>query len=396
MRARRRNNIAGSSAENRQLNLLVGAGYMSDFDNASNRFLGWLGRRGVREPAEQQYAKGSGDLIQAVRRHLLDEIATFLVSHRLDVTSTNLVTTHGIFSGGNPVLARKIAKRHAAGLEITQEWLDEVAGIDQSDKQHNGVELLIGQMENSIEIFSRNTNAARSATSEYSVELEGHVAELAASSETGQIISHFAKMATAMLERTRQLESDMHRSEEEAESLRRSLEKAKREAEVDHLTGLPNTRAFEAVLEREYREARGAMEPLAVAFCDIDHFKRVNDTHGHDTGDRVIRLIAETLARISDDKCHVARHGGEEFVMLFRGLPVSEVKNQLDDVRESMADRRLINRKTDQPVGRVTFSAGIADIFDYPDPRAAMKAADEALYAAKEAGRNQIHVARNL
>src|SRR3546814_10453846 len=90
----------------------------------------------------------------------------------------------------------------------------------------------------------------------------------------------------------------------------RSLEQARREAEIDHMTGLPNRRAFETVLEREYRDARASFDPLTVAFCDIDHFKRINDTHGHDAGDRVIRLIAEMLATISDDNCHVARHGG--------------------------------------------------------------------------------------
>ena len=211
--------------------------------------------------------------------------------------------------------------------------------------------------------------------------------------ETGHIISSLADLAKAMLERTRTLEADMRRSEDEARSLRRSLEKAKRDAEVDHLTGLPNRRAFEAVLEREFREARASFDPLTVAFCDIDHFKRINDTHGHDAGDRVIRLIAEMLATISNDSCHVARHGGEEFVMLFRAITMSEAHRKLDDLREQMADRRLVNRKTDEPLGQITFSAGIADVFDFPDPRAALKAADEALYAAKEGGRNQVRIA---
>jgi diguanylate cyclase len=132
---------------------------------------------------------------------------------------------------------------------------------------------------------------------------------------------------------------------------------------------------------------------LSVAFCDIDHFKNVNDTHGHDAGDRVIRIIAETLAQISNDNCHVARHGGEEFVMLFRGLTPSEAKTQLDGAREAMAARTLVNRKTEQPFGQITFSGGVASVFAYSDPRAALSAADEALYRAKQAGRNRILMA---
>lgn len=79
--------------------------------------------------------------------------------------------------------------------------------------------------------------------------------------------------------------------------------------------------------------------------------------------------------------------------MLFSGLTPTEAAKKLDEARERMADRRLINRKTDQPFGVITFSGGVADVFGYADPRAALKAADEALYRAKEAGRNRIEVA---
>ena len=112
-----------------------------------------------------------------------------------------------------------------------------------------------------------------------------------------------------------------------------------------------------------------------------------------DAHERVIRLIAEMLAGICDDNSHVARHGGEEFVVLFRGTGLTDARARLDDVREKLADRRLVNRATDEPFGQITFSAGVADVFDFSDPRAALKAADEALYAAKQGGRNRICLA---
>jgi diguanylate cyclase len=107
----------------------------------------------------------------------------------------------------------------------------------------------------------------------------------------------------------------------------------------------------------------------------------------------VIRAIGASLGRISNDNCHVARHGGEEFVMLFRGISIDEVKLQLDAAREEIAQRKMVNRKTEEPIGQITFSGGVANVFGYADPRAALKAADEALYSAKQAGRNQIVVA---
>lgn len=363
-------------------------------NSSSGSFLGWLGLRNPhRQGAGERQGAGNGNTIQQSRGRLLDEISKFLLDHELDVTCGNLTLAHGAFSGSNPVLSRKIAQRLHSNMPITQAWLDEIAATNEVIDKRDGIEQLVAKLESTLESFSKNAATARSTTANYSDELEQHVADLVQVHETGQIISSLADLAKAMLERTRKLEGEMRRSEVEAKGLRHNLEKARREASIDHLTGLPNRRSFEAVLEREYREARAAVEPLVVAFCDIDHFKLVNDTHGHDAGDRVIRLIAEMLTTISNDNCHVARHSGEEFVLLFRGSSPEEAYQKLDRLREQMAERRLINRKTDNPIGQITFSAGIANVFDFPDPRAALKAADEALYTAKESGRNQVHIA---
>lgn len=357
--------------------------------------LGWLGLRDRISSimnSQSNLGPGSQQNFQQGRRELLNQISSFLLAHQLGITPNNLVIAYEAFSGANPNLARQIARRIAAGLDITQQWLDEATATD-NEKRDDSVQILVEKLESTLEIFSRNTSAARSVTSDYSDELEQHVLELVQVQEAGSIVSSFANLAKAMLERTRKLEADMRRSEDEVLALRTSLEKAKRDAEIDHLTGLPNRRAFEAVLEREHLKARVELTPLVVAFCDIDHFKRVNDTHGHEAGDRVIRLFANTLSGISNDHCHVARHGGEEFAVLFCGTPLSEAHRRLDEVRNHVAERRLINRKTGQALGQITFSAGISDVFDYPDTRAALMAADEALYGAKEGGRNQVFVA---
>jgi diguanylate cyclase len=196
-----------------------------------------------------------------------------------------------------------------------------------------------------------------------------------------------------MMRRSRELEKQMLRSEAQSRTLRRRLDEARHTADHDHLTGLPNRRAFETLFEEQYRQARAAMEPLCVAFCDIDHFKAINDGHGHEAGDRVLKLVAECLAHLSNDRCHVARHGGEEFVLLLRGDTQAEAVAKLDLLREQLAARRLVNRATDEPFGQVTFSAGVADVFACGDPRTALRAADGALYRAKNSGRNRVEPA---
>jgi diguanylate cyclase len=119
----------------------------------------------------------------------------------------------------------------------------------------------------------------------------------------------------------------------------------------------------------------------------------VNDNHGHDTGDRVLKFVGSLLAKVSGEKCHVARHGGEEFVMLFRGKTVGEACEIVDDTRKDLASRNLVDRNTGERMDTISFSGGVADVFAYEDPRAALKAADRALYLAKEHGRNRIYMA---
>jgi diguanylate cyclase len=79
--------------------------------------------------------------------------------------------------------------------------------------------------------------------------------------------------------------------------------------------------------------------------------------------------------------------------MLFRGLTKREAQQRLDEAREAMAARNFVNRATDEPIGKITFSGGVADVFAFPDTRTALRAADEALYRAKEQGRNRIELA---
>ena len=369
--------------------------------STGGKFLRIFGFSGAEEASERGAAaspadaRSPGSPYKAARRDLMARITDFLVENDLDLTPTNLLVTHSALSGADLNLARKFAEKQTSGEAINQEWLDSLADKRGGDQSEKGPELdnLVTKLQSSIEAFTHTTRFARTAAADYNTELERHAGQMDDYQSTGKMLTSLAELTKAMLERTRQVEEDMKRSEQEATSLRKSLEKAQREAEVDHLTGLPNRRAFEGLLEIHFREAQKQIEPLCVAFCDIDHFKRVNDTHGHDTGDRVIQAIGQVLSRVSNEKCHVARHGGEEFVMLFRGLTKREAQERLDEAREAMAARNFVNRATDEPIGKITFSGGIADVFAFPDTRTALRAADEALYRAKEAGRNRIELA---
>lgn len=369
----------------------------SHFAREQRGILRWLGfvhpapgESGPPEPAPAASAEPSPDPRERRRRQLLEDVRSFLLTHRLEVNPYTLAVAHDVITGADQRLALQIEQRVTSRKPVTLEWLEDAGRTIGRNDGMAQLNALMERLEQSLEDFSRTTRAARSATSDYNSALEAHVGELQQVSKAGVVISELATIAKVMLERTREIESEMQRSEMQTMALQASLEDARRTADIDHLTGLPNRRAFDAVLERELATAQAAGEPVCVGFCDVDHFKRINDTHGHEAGDRVLKVVAQTLARITDDRCHVARHGGEEFVILFRGLTLTEAFARLDLTRETMAERRLVNRSTDIPFGRITFSAGLADVFQFDTHRDALKAADEALYEAKATGRNCI------
>ena len=365
--------------------------------SSPSRIMSWLGFRGGNradraEPSPVPFNPAFSRREEA-RQRMLGMISSFVLDHGLEVSGANLTAVHGAISGIDHNLAKAIDSRLKAQEAITQDWLDEVTGGDSYANYRAELDGLLNKLETGITSFTKTTQETQSAAGDYRAALEHHVQALK-NPEEGVLLG-LADLAKAMLERTRRIESDVRRNENEAKALRKSLAKARRDADVDHLTGLPNRRAFETLLDQQAAEAREAGETLTVAFCDIDHFKRVNDAHGHDTGDRVIKAIGEALAKISGDNCHVARHGGEEFVMLFRDKTTEETLVVLDEAREAMAKRRFVNRENEQAIGTVTFSGGVADVFAFPNSRTALKAADGALYKAKESGRNRICVAES-
>jgi diguanylate cyclase len=354
--------------------------------------LGWLGfGRGQAEPAiEPSNEDDQVDRRASHRLRQLDEVARFLSVHQLEVSAATLAIAWNYLTGDDSQLVRAIDRQVQARKVVTMDWLDEELGRQGRADEVAALADLMQRLENSIDEFGKTSRDAHTATSEYHTALEGHVNELEQVTRAGEVISDLANIAKVMLRRTRDIEKQMLRSEAQTRALRRRLDEARRSAEEDHLTGLPNRRAFEAVFEEQFRQARAAAEPLCLAFCDIDHFKKINDEHGHEAGDRVLKLVADAFARISGDHCHVARHGGEEFVLLLRGETLEQARVQLDHLREQLASRRLVNRANDKPFGQVTFSAGIADVFACGDPRTALRAADTALYRAKQEGRNRV------
>jgi diguanylate cyclase len=338
----------------------------------------------------------AGDAHKA-RVELLENINSFICRYDLAPTPANLALIGAALSGTHAELSSALTARQIGGEPIDQRWLDTLDRFNPaSERRADELERLVEKLDDTLMRFAQSAQFAQSETSDHRLQIDAQLSVICNSVGTANPqpeIERLVIMSQAMVTRLEQIEAAMERSQKETENLRLSLAEARLEAEIDHLTGLPNRRAFERRFSSAAAIARNSNEPLCVAFCDVDHFKKINDCHGHDAGDRVLKIIAATLNEHASADCFVARYGGEEFVLVLSGYDKIAALEKVDSVRRTLAARKLVNRATGKPFGKITFSGGIAELSDDPDDRAALARADGALYRAKEEGRNRIAVA---
>ncbi|MFC3608621.1 GGDEF domain-containing protein [Stutzerimonas tarimensis] len=176
------------------------------------------------------------------------------------------------------------------------------------------------------------------------------------------------------------------------DALSQANERLQELAHTDALTGLHNRRHFEESARQEISRARRHRQPLCMLAMDVDHFKLINDGHGHDVGDRVLQVLSVTARSQLREIDELARFGGEEFVVLLPNTPREQAQQVAERLRLAMAER-VVEAGNGQTL-RCTVSIGIVQLNDdTPDLHALLKAADRALYQAKESGRNRTCVA---
>ncbi len=190
---------------------------------------------------------------------------------------------------------------------------------------------------------------------------------------------------------TSALTERMNASAQEAQELRRRLRQTQADALFDGLTGLRNRRGFEQDV-LAFREEHGSLDGCALLFADLDHFKTINDLYGHLFGDKVLCAVGEVIRENMKGREIAARLGGEEFVVLLRATTPRGACALAEQLCEAIAKRR-IRRTESEFIGNVTISIGIAHA-DAPDTlETLIGRADAGMYAAKKAGRNQVHSA---
>jgi len=219
-------------------------------------------------------------------------------------------------------------------------------------------------------------------------------------SEEGPAIKKLVETLTAATKKvqshSKALEQRLSESTSEVEALRDRLEEARRDATTDGLTQLSNRKSFDEQFVKLRDLSVAGRGSLTLALLDIDHFKKFNDTWGHQTGDQVLRFVASVLAKSSKSPRFAARYGGEEFAILFPAEHPVQVMAALDEIRLEIATRMLKRRSTNEDLGAVTISIGVATLRPGEKPASLTERTDAALYASKRGGRNRITNADTL
>ncbi|MEE3168988.1 MAG: diguanylate cyclase [Pseudomonadota bacterium] len=173
-------------------------------------------------------------------------------------------------------------------------------------------------------------------------------------------------------------------------ALREELQKFSYE---DSLTGLKNRRYFDQLFEHESAVAQRNNLPLSLLIVDIDHFKRFNDSHGHEAGDLALQTVGRVLEQLFRESDIVCRYGGEEFVAVMPGATTAAATEKAEELCAAVRASVINYRNTD--LGAATVSVGVANWPDLgQEPASLLSLADQALYRAKKAGRNRVEVAR--
>jgi diguanylate cyclase len=207
------------------------------------------------------------------------------------------------------------------------------------------------------------------------------------------IVAGLSNATAQMSRQSMELEAKLNATAREVGLLKAQLEEAKAEAGTDALTGIANRKVFEEQLTVAMNNENFRAPPAILIIGDIDHFKQVNDTWGHQTGDQVIRFVASVLTRFAPEGSTVARIGGEEFALLMPAIALDRAKAVAQHIRAAVEGKKLVRRSSNEDLGRITISLGLAQAVRGEAGDSLVARADAALYASKRNGRNQVSIA---
>lgn len=317
---------------------------------------------------------------------------TLLANNKIPVSPFNYRMGYDCVVGSNDVLKRAMEELHAQPERSITEYLWTVyqRSYIHDDKT---LDTIREELKNIITSIQRDLEGSGGKLSGYLNKLNQFTAVLTGPSSPQAMETEVSNIieATRDAEQSQRLvNAQVSQLATDLDSLRKELAQIREESLTDSLTGVSNRKAFDCALEDKIHTARKEKSVFSVLIADIDHFKQVNDNYGHLVGDKVLRFVASSLKRCVKGKDLVARFGGEEFAVILDNTDISGASTVAEQIRQAVFSgiiKDLNNKKT---LDRISISLGVAQFSASDLPNDLLQRADEALYLAKDRGRNRV------
>lgn len=330
---------------------------------------------------------------------LLRLVLPLMSAHDAALNPVSYAVWYEYVSGINPELTK------AVDALIDEKQLlgdDDVQKVFQrfiADRDEATTEKLQAELRRVMDEMMRQAQSTAKQAEQYGEELAEHTDALKSSgideATLSRVIDELINGAQGMRHSVTELQSTVAGHSEEVELLKEALQQAIGEAMTDPLTGLNNRRAFDRIISEVIDGGTTSVHSHSLLMLDVDHFKRVNDTHGHGVGDYVLQDVARIIRAHLRNIDILARYGGEEFTALLPGTGREEALMVAERIRRAVRGHRFAYSGVD-PLA-ITISVGIsvlARVDRAVDPdeagRELLERADQALYLAKEGGRDRV------
>lgn len=299
------------------------------------------------------------------------------------------------YASGNPRICEVINGMIEKGRPITQKANDRIySDFVEYDYQpvykrlEEGITRILSEVQDGIESTGKEVSERGKKIERISSQVSG----ADGSDKIRNIASTILFETHAIVKSSEAFKNRLDSSSEEVESLKKELATEKEKAVTDPLTGLANRRALETELKRKIQAAQEKNSSLCLLMLDIDYFKRINDTHGHLVGDKVLTITATLLKDQVKGKDFTARYGGEEFVVILPDTPIVGAMILAEKIRVNVEGLQLQVKKgkEKESVGKVTISIGVARYNSSESMEDLIARADKCLYHSKATGRNRV------
>jgi diguanylate cyclase len=296
-------------------------------------------------------------------------------------------------SGHNPALNAAVDARLGGAPQTAPGQLDDIYEQYLAPAGPARIAAIQARTDDEIEQVLASMDTAIDTTLDYGERLTGANRQLGHIRDRTALRSVIETLVSAtkhMEERHGSLMGTLQATRDELKKLHTDLDEARSESLTDALTKLANRKGFDRALAKALADSRQSAAPMSLLMCDVDHFKRINDNFGHQMGDHILRLIANTIGQAVRGQDTAARYGGEEFAVILPQTTLQQALAVANNIRGAVSKREVVQRSTNRHIGHITMSIGAAELQAHEDAETLIGRADALLYAAKDCGRDRV------